>query len=120
MDCKIETAYFTPMVRIVDVAQLGDCGLRTRPGSFSAQITDPLCPWNAGIWQLESVDGVLQVSPIESADCTLSIQALAALVYGTHDPGDFCFRGWGDPSHQVQATMRELFPRLLPHMHEMF
>jgi hypothetical protein len=67
-----------------------------------------------GVW------GVLQVSPAKHADCALSIQALAALLYGTHDPGDFAFRGWGDPSPQVQATMRAMFPRMLPHMHEMF
>jgi hypothetical protein len=120
MDVKIETAYFAPMVRIVDVAGLGSCGIRTKPGSFAAQITDPLCPWNEGTWRFQTADGVLQVSPTESTDCMVSIQALASLVYGTHDPGDFCFRGWGDPSSQVQETMREMFPRLLPHMHEMF
>ena len=120
MDVHVETAYFTPMVRIVDVAQLGDCGICIGPGSFAAQITDPICPWNEGTWRLASVDGVLQVSPAESAGCTLSIQALTALVYGTHDPGDFVFRGWGDPSLQTQETMRAMFPRLLPDMYERF
>jgi len=120
MDVTVETAYFTPMVRIVDVAGLGDRGIHTEPGSFSAQITDPLCPWNEGTWRFQTTDGVLQVSPAESADCTLSIQALTTLVYGTHDPGDFGFRGWGDPSLQTQETMRAIFPRLLPYLYARF
>jgi hypothetical protein len=112
------------MGRVVDEAQIGANGVRTGPGCFSARITDPLCPWNEGVWRFETVDGVLQVGSAEGAesapDCALSIQALETLVYGTHDPGDFAFRGWGAPSTQVQATMRAMFPRMLPHVHEIF
>jgi predicted acetyltransferase len=119
MDVTVETAYFTPMGRVVDVAQIG--GLHTQPGSFCARITDPICPWNEGLWRFETVGEALQISPAQgTADCTLSIQALTALVYGTHDPGDFAFRGWGAPSPRVQQMMRAMFPRLLPHLHEIF
>jgi predicted acetyltransferase len=118
MDVTVETAYFTPMGRVVDVAGIG--GMRTGPGRFSARIADPLCPWNEGIWHFETVDGALQVHPAKQAGCELSVQALAALIYGTHDPGDFTFRGWGNPSPEVQATMRTMFPRMLPHIHEIF
>ncbi|MBN1811941.1 MAG: sterol carrier protein domain-containing protein [Anaerolineae bacterium] len=87
-------------------------------------LTDPLCPWNEGVWRFETVDSLLQVHPVASAedaaDSTLSIQALAALVYGTHDPADFTFHGWGDPLPQMQAMMRGMFPRMLPHLHEIF
>ena len=103
-----------------EVRSQGDRGIRTEPGSFAVQITDPLCPWNEGTWRFQTVDGELQVNPAETADCTVSIQALTTLVYGTHDPGDFCLRGWGNPSSRVQGTMREMFPRLLPYMHDMF
>lgn len=123
MDVKVETAYFTPMGRVVDVAGIGARGapgVQAGPGRFAALISDPLCPWNEGTWRFETVDGVLQVGPAKGADCVLGIQALAALVYGTHDPGDFCVRGWGDPSPQVQATMRTMFTRMLPHIHEIF
>ena len=122
MDVTVETAYFTPMGRVVDVAQIG--GMHTGPGCFSTRVTDPLCPWNEGIWRFETLDGVLQVHPVTSVegatDCTLSIQALTALIYGTHDPDDFIFRNWGNPSTQLQTTMRVMFPRMLPHMHEIF
>ena len=46
-----------PMGRVVDVAGLG--GMDTGPGGFSARITDPLCPWNEGLWRFETVDGLL-------------------------------------------------------------
>jgi hypothetical protein len=57
---------------------------------------------------------------VGDADCNLTIQALAALVYGTHDPEDFAIRGWGNPSPEVQAVMREMFPPMQPHLHEYF
>jgi predicted acetyltransferase len=111
----------SPMGRVVDVAKLG--GMATGPGRFAARVRDPFCPWNEGnaaAWAFETVDGRLQVHPTGEPDCDLTIQALAALVYGTHDPGDFRFRGWGDPTAEVQATMRTMFPRRLPYLHEYF
>jgi len=107
-----------PMGRVVDVAKLG--GMRTGQGHFAARVTDPLCPWNQATWQFETADGLLRVSAAARADCDLSIQALAALVYGTHDPGDFAIRGWGNPAPGVQAAMRAIFPPMVPHLHEHF
>jgi predicted acetyltransferase len=112
-----------PMGRVVDVAELS--GLETGPGRFAARIRDPLCPWNEGgpagaAWAFETVDGHLHVRPTGRADCELTIQALAALVYGTHDPGDFPFRGWGDPPAEVRTTMRTMFPPRAPYLHEYF
>ncbi len=107
-----------PMGRVVDVANLG--GMQTGPGRLAARVSDPLCPWNEGLWQFETVEGLLQVSPASQADCDLTIQALAALIYGTHDPGDFAFRGWGQPSPEVQSTLRAMFPPRQPYLHEYF
>ena len=78
------------------------------------------CPWNKATWQFETVDGLLRVTAADRAGCDLSIQALAALVYGTHDPGDFAIRGWGNPAAKLQAAMRAIFPPMLPHIHESF
>jgi hypothetical protein len=107
-----------PMGRVVDVAGIG--GMQVGPGRFTARIRDPLCPWNEGTWQFESVDGLLQVSQAKEADCELKIQALSALVYGTNDPGDFELRGWGTPPAGIQAVMRSIFPPLLPYLGEIF
>jgi predicted acetyltransferase len=118
MQITTEMMHEGPMGRIVDVAQIG--GMCSGPGRFTARIADPHCPWNKGVWRFETVDGALKIGTAKKADCDLSVQALAALVYGTHDSGDFAFRGWGNPPPKVQAAMRAMFPPLLPHMHEMF
>jgi predicted acetyltransferase len=113
-----ESATRAAMGRVVDLAKLG--GMHTGPGRFSARIVDPLCPWNEGAWQFETVDGLLRVSATDHADCDLHIQAVTALIYGTHDPDDFAIRGWGNPSPDLQAKIRALFPPLIPYLHEMF
>jgi hypothetical protein len=124
MNVTPEAPGFTPMGRVVDVAQIG--GMCTGPGGLSVHVTDPLCPWNEGPWRLETVDGRLRVRPAPwagadtQADCTLSIQGLSALVYGAHDPADFPVRGWGDPSPEIQAVMRGMFPPMLAYLHEVF
>ena len=118
MSVTVETADLAPMGRVVDVAGIG--GMHTGPGRFAARISDPLCPWNEATWRFETVDGLLQVAPAQEADCELSIQGLSALVYGPYDPADLPLRGWGNPSLEMQATLRAMFPRLLPYIHEMF
>jgi predicted acetyltransferase len=118
MQVKTESQVRAPMGRVLDVGQLG--GMPVGPGRFSARIVDPLCPWNEGLWRFESSDGALQVMRADEADCDLSIQALTALVYGTHDPDDFAIRGWGNPSPAAQAIMRAMFPPMTPYLHEYF
>jgi predicted acetyltransferase len=106
------------MARIIDVAKIG--GMHTGPGAFSAQITDPQCPWNEGSYRFATIDGTLQVQPTQEAECHLTIQGLTALVYGTHDPETFAIRGWGNPTPELQDTMRAIFPPMLPYLHEAF
>ena len=118
LQVRTESAIRAAMGRVADVAEIG--GMQTGPGRFAARIRDPLCPWNEGVWQFETVGGVLQVSQAAEADCDLTIQALTALVYGTHDPDDFAIRGWGDPRPESQATMRTMFPPKVPFIHEFF
>jgi predicted acetyltransferase len=118
MAVRIESLTRAAMGRVVDVSGIG--GMQVGEGGFTFKLHDPQCPWNEGVWQFESVDGGLHVSPAKRAECELNIQGLSALVYGTHAPGDFRWRGWGDPSEKVQATMRKMFPPRLPHIHEFF
>ena len=108
-----------PMARIVDVT--GIQGMPVGAGGFTAHLTDALCPWNAGRWRFEAVDGRLRVSRSDTADCELAIQGLTGLVFGTHSAADFAFRGWGQPTRQTQAAMQALFPPMpLPYLHESF
>jgi GNAT superfamily N-acetyltransferase len=115
---KLEPVFVAPMGRVLDVRGIG--GMETGPGSFSAQIRDPLCPWNEGIWHFEGRSGTLEVSPAQSADCQLTIQGLSALIYGVTGPEDFAIRGWGQPSPEVQSAMRAMFPPRLPYLHEFY
>jgi len=113
-----ESVSRAPMGRVLDVARIG--GMQIGPGQFTARISDPCCPWNEGSWRFQAVDGELQIEPADRADCDLTIQALAALIYGTHNPADFVYRDWGNPSLAVQSTMQTMFPPMLPHIHEVF
>jgi predicted acetyltransferase len=106
------------MGRVMNVLAIG--GMQTGPGRFCAHISDPQCSWNDGDYLFETVDGVLEVRPIDEVDCHLTIQAISALAYGTHDPADFSFRKWGNPSLETQQVMGQMFPRLLPYIHESF
>ena len=118
MEVKVESAIRPAMSRVLDVERIG--GINVGEGSFSAQIIDPICPWNEGVWKFESSSGKLQVMKTSKAECQLTVQGLSALIAGTRDPQDFPLRGWGDPNPMLQSTMREMFPRLSPFMHENF
>jgi predicted acetyltransferase len=115
---KVESAIRAAMSRMLDVEKVG--GMDVGEGSFAAQIVDPLCPWNDGMWRFESSGGKLQVSKSSKADCQLTIQGLTALIAGTHDPQDFLLRGWGDPDPALQSVQRGMFPGMRPHLHENF
>jgi predicted acetyltransferase len=115
---KLKPIFFAPMGRVLDVAGLG--GMETGPGDFSAYIRDQLCPWNQSVWRFETLDGRLQVSPGQEADCELEIQGLSALVYGTQEPAEFELRGWGEPGVDVQQVMKAMFPPMIPHHHEYY
>jgi predicted acetyltransferase len=118
MGVKVETPSYGPMGRVLDVAQIG--GMTTGPGSFTARISDPFCPWNEGVWRFVTQEGKLTVTPAVEAECQLTIQAFTALVYGTHNPADFTWRGWGNPTPALLDTFRSMFPSQMPHLHEQF
>ncbi len=115
---KVESTIRPAMSRILDVEKLA--GMEVGEGSFSAQIADPLCPWNEGRWLFEGREGELQVSRTTSAQCELAIQGLAALISGPYDPQDIPMRGWGNPDGQLQSTLRQMFPKKYPYLHENF
>jgi len=118
LDLKLEPVFVAPMGRVLDIAGLG--GMQVGPGSLHLRIRDPFCHWNEGIWKLSEQAGVLDITPSREAQCELTIQGLSALVYGVTDPADFDIRGWGNPSHSVQAVMRSMFPLRLPYLHEYY
>ena len=106
------------MSRVLDVEKIG--GMNVGEGSFSAQIIDPLCPWNESEWQFETKEGKLEVGKTSKAECQLTVQGLTALINGTHDPQELLLRGWGNPEPILQAVMRTMFPKAVPYLHENF
>jgi len=109
----------SPMGRVMDVTALN--GIAAGSGDIAIEITDPQCSWNSGTYTFGAgADGTLTVEPGGTAATTLTIQGLSALVYTGQDPADFRIRGWGDPGTEVQATLRSLFPPVIPHLHEDF
>lgn len=118
MQVKVESQIRAAMGRVLTVAEMG--GMACGAGCFTARLSDPLCPWNEGIWRFEAADGKLVVSKAAQADCDLSIQGLTGLVFGTHDPQDFSLRGWGSSTEALQVVMRGMFSARLPYLHENF
>ena len=118
LQVKIESQVRAPMSRVLNVAEIG--GMQTGEGCFSAQVIDPVCPFNEGMWRFESVAGKLEISRSSKAECELTIQGLTALIFGTHDPQDFNLRGWRNPTSEIQMIMRAMFPAQMPFLHENF
>lgn len=106
--------WLTPMGRIINVRELG--GMTVGSGKLTVQLDDSFCEWNNGIFTFESEDGELIVSEGGDPDCTLTINGLTALIYGTHDPHDFKWRGWGNPSEETIQKMLNLFPTESPYL----
>lgn len=110
--------FVAPQARVVNVQRLA--GLPAGQGQITVKITDPDCAWNAGAWQLSSEGGRLQIKKVQQSDCNLTIQGLAALVYGVYDPDEFALRGWGDPNPDQQNVLRQMFPPAMPYLHTMY
>jgi predicted acetyltransferase len=113
-----EHAWPAPMARVISVGELN--GIGAGEASITVTLIDDHCPWNGGVWTLSGEDDRLVVSAGGDPQCTLTIQALSALVYCGHDPADFIYRGWGDPDVSAQDALRTLFPRTFPVLHEEF
>ncbi|MEN6435871.1 MAG: GNAT family N-acetyltransferase [Anaerolineaceae bacterium] len=111
-------SYEAPMGRVISVANLG--GMQVGEGSFTTKIRDPFCPWNEGLWHFSSENGLLKVNRAENADCEMNIQALTALVYGTHDVDDFSWRGWATIPDHLHDTVKQMFSRQTPFLDEEF
>jgi predicted acetyltransferase len=113
------TDFVTPMARVLSVPGLAGIGCGT--GEITVRLTDPLCPWNEGVFTLAGDGGTLAVGSDGAAETTLTVQGLTALVYGGYDPAEFAVRGWGEPEPSAQERLRTLFPPPpLPYLYEEF
>lgn len=112
-------AWPAPMGRVVSVAGIGGIAAGAE-ADIAFTLVDDQCPWNNGVWTLSGEGGVISVREGGNPVCHLTIQGLSALVWSGIDPATFPFRGWGDPDPAAQATLRSLFPKVFPVLHEKF
>ncbi len=119
LQVRIAAAPRAPMGRVLDVGALGGMEVGG-PGRVAFRLRDPYCPAQEGCWVFSAQDGRLAVQLAPDAALELQVQALSALVYGTHDPADFSLRGWGTPDSVTQDAMRTLFPSRQPYLHLAF
>jgi len=117
---------FTPataMYRVVLV--LGLNGLPSplqKSHGFVANILDANCSWNNRVFQFKVEDHALQVHEIRKAEGAfdLSIQGLSALICCGYSPEDVVARGWSNVPQDAWAQLEQMFPRVVPHLHEWF
>ena len=118
LEIKLSARKMAPMGRVLDVEKLN--GLPAGDGRFTAEIIDPVCPWNQGAWSFTGQNGKLKVEKASGASFTLGIQGLSALVFGTLPPEAFTYRQWGQVPAEVGRSMSAVFPPATPHLHEYF
>jgi predicted acetyltransferase len=110
--------FHAPMSRVITLPALA--GLQVGEGEINVRIADPSAPWNEGVWQLRSNNGLLSIEPGDQAECELSIHGLTALIYGVYDPREFQYRGWGNPTEAQSARLLALFPPKTPFLLALF
>ena len=110
------------MARVVNVAGLE--GLPVSHGSIIVKISDLMCDWNTGIFQLSSNSGKLLITKMTAQtkfSCELTIEGLTALVYGNYVLDDLKLRKWYIEQESDSASILEnLFPFRLPFMFDTF
>jgi predicted acetyltransferase len=97
------TAHDGLLARIVDLPASFRARRYPATETLRFEVADPLCPWNAGRWQVTTGDDDAEVTPLRQGDVdlSLSINTLAMLLFGqisateaartgrvaVHDPG---------------------------------
>lgn len=73
--------------RIVDVAQALTQykPVAASSGTVTVGITDPLAPWNQGVFRLTEQSGLLSVTPGETPDVEMNIGCFSQLFFGSAD-----------------------------------
>jgi predicted acetyltransferase len=73
--------------RIIDLERLLPQRPYGAPGRVVFEVTDAMCPWNAGRWALEAgAEGSAVSRTTDTPSLTLDISALAQLLYGQVSP----------------------------------
>ncbi|MFX1491096.1 MAG: enhanced intracellular survival protein Eis [Promethearchaeota archaeon] len=117
MDLKdwIEIKVWHPwMVRIIDIKEALNGLPAPREGELTLKITDPQCGWNNGIYLLQSVSGILNVTTTKRVPrIETTTHGISALVYGTHSLEAIEYARWiKGLNKQIREILKEWFPQL--------
>lgn len=120
MKLKVKNRAWVPssMGRILDISQIG--GMIVGEGSINIELMDYDCEWNNGKWKLYSENGKLVVEETDTADFTMNINGLSAIIFGGYDIDDINFRNWASMNEDHKMTVMKLFPSAIPSLFEMF
>jgi predicted acetyltransferase len=105
------------MVRVVDLAHLPAIPLGGASGTppLAIAISDSLCPWNAGTWLWANQRGNLRCTPAGTSGgqvppLTATIEAVTALIYGTHTPAELVAQQWLSGDDRSLELLDTWFP----------
>jgi predicted acetyltransferase len=71
-------------VRLVDAAAALAARTYTRPVDLVIEVSDPVCPWNAGRWRLSADDSGARCEPTDGpADVRMDVRELGATYLGS-------------------------------------
>ena len=115
---QFEGMFVAPMARVTSLMSLN--GIPCDGGEINIKLIDPDCDWNNGYWHLFSMNGQLNISKAEKADCTLTIQGLSGLIYGVYRPDEISLRGWGEMDPKSEKILERMFPPMTPFLHAMY
>jgi predicted acetyltransferase len=111
-----------PMTRILNMDAIQhlrfDAPFMGDVPEVTLRVRDAMCPWHDGnVYQFARVDNGLQIQRVNGeAQAELNIAGITAWLFGTHDPAQFKWYGWGEPSHSTIQTMRTMMPFAQPYM----
>ncbi len=104
----------TWMVRLVDAKKAIDKLPGEGEDAITLEISDPDCPWNNGIFSIQSEKGKLRLTKSSGHPVVkTSIQALSSLVYGTQLVDELEYQGTISISEDwARHTLQRWFPPL--------
>ncbi|MHA2030418.1 MAG: GNAT family N-acetyltransferase [Candidatus Kariarchaeaceae archaeon] len=112
-----ETSGFA-MGRIVNLEVLNGLPVPVGSDSKSIRIVDEQCQWNNKTIQLSEIDGKLVVEDTTDKGAQVSIQAVAAAVYGAVGPGELVNKGWA--TEDGEKILLDFFPQYEAYVWDVF
>ncbi|KAA3661487.1 MAG: GNAT family N-acetyltransferase, partial [Chloroflexi bacterium] len=115
MQIEAKVGFVVLMGRVVDVVGAVADLPAPADGDLVIDVSDAQCEWNNGRFLLHAKNGRLSAtSTTQPAQCSMTIQGLSALVYGTLPVAELEYRGWiADLTNESRTLLDAWFPEML-------